>query len=161
MKFLTALVLLAAPRLSQPQATASGDSTIATATGAFFALSVADLDASTKWYVEKLGLKRTTQGGRTGRVGGFVVLEGGGWIVELIKHDESVRPTGSAPELVQGFTKAGALVADFDRAVSLLRARGVEIVIGPFPARETVRANLIFKDNSGNMIQLFGNYATK
>jgi catechol 2,3-dioxygenase-like lactoylglutathione lyase family enzyme len=162
MKILCALGLVALPSLAGGQSPVGGsDSSIVHATGAFIAVSVADLDASEKWYTEKLSLKRVMQGGRTGRLGGFVVLEGNGLIIELVKHDDSIRPSSSSAELVQGFFKAGAIVADFDRTAALLRAGGVEIVIGPFAARETVRANLVFKDNAGNLVQLFGDYARK
>ncbi|HEX5216309.1 MAG TPA: VOC family protein [Vicinamibacterales bacterium] len=134
---------------------------VITTAGAFFALSVPDLAASAAWYEQKLGLTRVNQGGRMDRVAGYVALEGGGLIVELIKHDDSVRPPASSPELIQGFSKAGALVRDFDRTVAALRARGVVMVMGPFPARENMRANVAFKDNAGNLIQLFGDYARK
>ena len=161
MTFLLAFTLFASQAPAPAQAPIAADGPIATARGAFLAISVADLEASSRWYAEKFGLKRTMDVGRTGRMGGVVVLEGDGWIVELIKHDDSIRPAASSPELVQGFMKAGAVVADFDRAVRQLRARHVEIVVGPFPARESARANLIFKDNAGNLIQLFGDYARK
>jgi catechol 2,3-dioxygenase-like lactoylglutathione lyase family enzyme len=128
------------------------------ATGGFFALSVPDLDASAAWYVEKLGLKRASEGHPQGPAS-FVVLEGDGWIVELIHHTSSQPSPRSSPELTHGFTKAGLIVDDFNAAVAQLRSHQVEIVIGPFPARENIRANLIFRDNAGNMIQLFGGYA--
>ena len=35
------------------------------------------------------------------------------------------------------------------------------MVMGPYPPRETMRANVVFKDNAGNLIQLFGDYARK
>jgi hypothetical protein len=37
----------------------------------------------------------------------------------------------------------------------MLRARRAEIVIGPFPARNSQPADLIVKDNAGNLIQFF------
>ena len=43
----------------------------------------------------------------------------------------------------------------FDSVVSQLRARGVEIAFGPFPARENQRANVLIRDNAGNLIQIF------
>jgi hypothetical protein len=58
--------------------------------------------------------------------------------------------------LVHGFFKAGIVVDDFDKTLSALKARGVEIAIGPFPARGDQRANVIVKDNAGNLIQIFG-----
>ena len=36
------------------------------------------------------------------------------------------------------------------------QARGAEIAFGPFPARDGQRANLIVRDNAGNLIQFFG-----
>ena len=51
------------------------DTSVVTATGAFMALSVADLERSALWYSEKLGLKRVTQASRMGSVAGFVLLE--------------------------------------------------------------------------------------
>src|SRR5262245_19741805 len=109
------------------------------AIGAFLAVSVADLDASARWYAEALGLRvvlRTPKHDKSAAV----VLEGPGLIVELIKHDESVPLRTAAPPvtnniLVQGIVKAGAIVEDFDGLVATLRARNVRIAFGPYPAR--------------------------
>jgi catechol 2,3-dioxygenase-like lactoylglutathione lyase family enzyme len=133
----------------------------ATASGAFFALTVPDIDASAKWYSEKLGLAivmRDTGPDKT-RV---VVLEGGGLIVELIQRgDASVDKTppsaNDRPGL--GFFKGGVIVADFDKTVATLKTRGVEIAYGPYPASAKQRANVIVRDNAGNLIQFFGQYA--
>jgi catechol 2,3-dioxygenase-like lactoylglutathione lyase family enzyme len=130
------------------------------ATGAFLALSVADLDASARWYAEALGLRvvlRTPKHDKSAAV----VLEGAGLIVELIKHDESVPLRTAAPAatnniLVQGIVKAGAIVEDFDGLVATLRARHVRIAFGPYPARAGTRANVIIEDNAGNLVQFFG-----
>jgi len=135
------------------------------ATGAFFALSVADLDASAKWYSEKLGLTVVMEIPRRDKVS-VTVLEGPGLIVELIQNDDAVplprAASGvSAPELVHGIFKVGILVDDFDRTVAMLKARGVEPAYGPYPARKDQRANVIVRDNSGNLIQLFGAYGTE
>jgi len=161
MKTLITFALAIAPFLFAQASPAPPPAAVITTAGAFFALSVPDLAASAAWYEQKLGLTRIQQGGRMDRLAGYVVLEGGGLIVELIKHDDAVRPPAKSPELIQGFSKAGALVRDFDRTVATLRARGVEMVMGPYPPRETMRANVVFKDNAGNMIQLFGDYARK
>ena len=55
-----------------------------------------------------------------------------------------------------GLDKAGVVVKDFDRTVGELRGRGVEIVLGPFPKSETQRANVLLRDNAGNLLQLIG-----
>lgn len=130
------------------------------ARGGFFALSVADLEASTRWYSEKLGL---TVAMRPPRANGTSVsiLEGGGLIVELIQRDDAMPLNKAAPGVdasyrVYGFFKAGIIVDDFDGTVRQLRARGVEIAMGPFPKTATQRANVIVRDNAGNYIQFFG-----
>jgi hypothetical protein len=51
---------------------------------------------------------------------------------------------------------AGVIVDDFDKTLAMLKARNVEIAMGPFPAKGNQRANIIVKDNAGNLIQFFG-----
>jgi catechol 2,3-dioxygenase-like lactoylglutathione lyase family enzyme len=134
---------------------------IKAAAGAFFALSVADIPASVKWYSEKLGLTVVMEVPKRDGVA-VAVLEGGGLIVELIQHDAAVPLSVAAPavtdrQFVHGLFKVGVVVEDFDRAVATLRAGGVTLVAGPFPARPNQRANVLFRDNAGNLIQFFGN----
>jgi catechol 2,3-dioxygenase-like lactoylglutathione lyase family enzyme len=130
------------------------------AAGAFMAFSVADLAASTKWYAQKLGMSVVLRP-PPGNGVAVVVLEGGGLIVELLHNQAAVPLRTAAPAvshttLVHGVFKAGVVVDDFDRTVAMLRERGVDIAIGPFPARDGQRANVIVRDNSGNLIQFFG-----
>jgi len=139
---------------AQSNVGASGDSAI-TGRGAFFALSVADLKASTQWYTDKLGLKVVMQPPKANDAS-VVVLEGSGLIVELIQHDKAAKPTVSDPVLLHGIIKAGVIVDNWDRTLALLRARRVPIAFGPFPAGRGQRANVIIRDNSGNLIQFFG-----
>lgn len=128
--------------------------------GAFFALSVADMAASTLWYSEKLGLDVVLEVPKQSGTA-VTVLEGGGLIVELIQHDRArplreVAPGVTDPQFIHGLYKAGFVVKDFDDVVAELRARGVDVAYGPFPATESQRANVLIRDNSGNLIQLFG-----
>lgn len=123
-------------------------------TGAAFALSVSDLQASSKWYEEKFGLK-VTMNVPVSATPGVVVLEGGGLTVELIQHPEATA-SGKDATQVHGFFKAGFTVQDFDRTLAVLRERGVEIAYGPFPKRADQRANVIIRDNAGNLIQILG-----
>ncbi len=124
--------------------------------GAFFALSVSDLEASRAWYVEKLGLTVVMQPPPYDGIRALV-LEGGGLIVELI-HNPSAQPPPavSNPTLRHGFFKVGLVVDDFDDSLARLRERGVRIALGPFPARNGQRANFAINDNAGNLIQFFG-----
>jgi len=124
--------------------------------GAFFALSVADLDASSRWYTEKLGLEVLFS---TPDTNGFavMVLEGGGLTVELVHRDDAVPdPCGATdPSRCHGLFKVGVLVTDLDKTLEKLAARGVPVAFGPFPEQPNQRANAIIRDNAGNLIQLF------
>ena len=129
--------------------------------GAFFALSVADLKASTEWYAEKFGLKVIMQSPKTDG-NQAVVLEGGGLMVELIRRDAAQaldKASGGKVKdntLVYGFFKAGIVVDELEKTLAALKARGVEVAMGPYPAKENVLANVIVRDNAGNLIQFFG-----
>jgi catechol 2,3-dioxygenase-like lactoylglutathione lyase family enzyme len=124
-------------------------------TGAFFALSVPNMAESVAWYSEKLGLGVILQVREGVEV---TVLEGGGLTVELLQ-DPAARPPAwvgiARPELLHGFFKAGFVVRDFDKTIEELRARGVVFAYGPFPAQGVQRANVIIRDNAGNLIQIF------
>ena len=155
-----ALILLLVPVAASAQSGSRADSAVFQTRGAFFALSVSDLDGSTRWYSEKLGLAVVMRPPKTNGAQ-VTVLEGGGLIVELIQDDAAkplrqLAPSVSERHLVHGMTKAGVIVDDFERLVTALRARSVAIAYGPFPARPDQRANLIIRDNEGNMIQFFG-----
>lgn len=130
------------------------------ANGAFIALSVPDFEASAKWYAEKLALRRTFTIPRVGQIVGGAALEGDGIFIELLQH-EAAR-SGTVPaELTHGIAKAGILVSDFDRTVAALRERGIEFFAGPYPARPGQRANVSFKDNAGNLLQVLGPLAPR
>jgi len=136
------------------------ESPVINVSGAFFALSVADMNASVKWYSEKLGMKIVMQLPKHDKMA-VTVLEGDGLIVELIQNDDSLPLGKVAPALkdrvfVQGSFKTGVIVNDFDKTLSALKAHNVEIAYGPYPARGDQRANVIIKDNEGNLIQFFG-----
>jgi catechol 2,3-dioxygenase-like lactoylglutathione lyase family enzyme len=152
---------LALPTLTLGQPTTPPTTAPAMAvSGAFFALYVADVQASAKWYSEKLGLTVVMDEPKQGKAAA-IVLEGGGLIVELIQHDDAVALSRAAPGipnhvLVHGMVKAGAIVADFDKTLSTLRERNVRIAFGPYPPSATQRANVSFEDNAGNLIQFFG-----
>ena len=153
---LLALLVLAAPT------PASGPPSPLAGKGAFIAISVADLDATERWYVEKFDLNRVmappVRDGRAMRL-----LEGRGLIVELIKDPDAralktLTPSVRRDYLVHGIFKGGIFVADFAAAMARLKARGVPIAIGPFPATAEQRANAIIRDNEGNFLQIIGDY---
>jgi catechol 2,3-dioxygenase-like lactoylglutathione lyase family enzyme len=128
--------------------------------GGYFALSVADADATAGWYAEKLGLHVTMRPPKTNQTQ-VVVLEGSGLVVELLQHDNGLALSRIAPSIgdpmrLHGVVKAGFIVTDLDAAVAELKARNVAIAFGPFPATADQRANVIVRDNEGNLIQLLG-----
>lgn len=142
-----------------PPASPTGAS-LMTVTGAFFALSVTDVNAGAKWYSDKLGLKVVMQPPKANK-SSVIVLEGDGLIVELIQNDDAkdlsqVAPSIHDPMLVHGIVKAGVIVDNLDATVAGLKARNVKIAFGPFPATASQRANVIIRDNEGNLIQFFG-----
>jgi catechol 2,3-dioxygenase-like lactoylglutathione lyase family enzyme len=132
--------------------------TVFTTHGAFFALSVADLDGSIRWYTQKLGLAVETRFPTQGKTSG-ALLGGNGLEVELIAHADAADPRSADRVLTRGIFKVGFRVDEFDGTIAALRARGVEIAYGPYPARRDQRANAIIRDNGGNLIQIFGDYA--
>ena len=151
-----ALLLAATPAVALGQVAASDTAgPFASAAGAFIALSVPDFEASARWYAEILGLRRTMTIPRMGPIVGGAALEGLGIFVELLQREDA-RPGGTPAEVTHGIVKAGVLVADFERTVAALRSRGVTFFAGPYPARPGQRANVMFKDNAGNMLQVLG-----
>lgn len=161
MKIILALLLVVASGAVEAQ-TAAETAPVLEAKGSFFALSVANMDSSVRWYREKLGLKVAMQVPRSDPTrAAMTLLQGGGLTVELVQQDESVPLRNFLPEpkgalFVHGIFKVGVTVDDFDVSLAALRARGVDIAIGPFPKSATQPANAIIRDNAGNYIQIFG-----
>ena len=155
------MLLVLAALLSSPRLVTAQDNVAPFQTsGAFFALSVPDVAVSARWYREKLGLKVILEPPRSSDAS-VIILEGGGLIVELLQHNAAKPLRTIAPDVrenykVHGFFKSGLIVEDFDRTLAALRARGVEIAMGPFPKSAKQRANVIVRDNAGNLIQFFG-----
>src|SRR5215218_4167409 len=128
MRWIRALPLMVLPAMAPAQPSPPPPFTTR---GAFFALSVADLDASVKWYAEKLGLAIVMRAPRQDH-SAVTVLEGGGLMVELVQRDDArplaaAAPGVTATYLVHGVFKAGFIVDDFDKTIATLRERRVDI----------------------------------
>ena len=128
--------------------------------GAFWALSVGDINSMSQWYADRFGLRVTLDAPKTNGAKA-IVLEGDGLIVELVQHDSAkprrvVAPGATDAVLLHGIMKAGVVVDDFDKTIASLRAANVPFAFGPYPARAGQRANVIIRDPEGNLIQIFG-----
>ena len=153
MKRILLIAALVFPSASAAQPPAVRDSL--TTVGAFAGISVSDIEASTRWYVEKLGMRvifdPPAQGGTKARV-----VAGSGMMIELLKHPEATTQGDPADFRRHGIFKVGFVVEGYDQLLATLRQRQVPIVIGPFPKRGDQPANFIIRDNAGNMLQFFG-----
>ena len=124
--------------------------------GAILAFSVPDLDASAKWYTEKLGLRIVHLYPRNKAVHARAALfQGGGLLVELIQEDDAV---DLGPQPRHGLAKAGLVVGNFAKLVATLRARGVEFA-SVYPRRVDQPANVTIRDNAGNLIALYEGFS--
>lgn len=124
----------------------------------FFALSVADLEASIKWYAETLQLTPTRLPGNAQVK--VALLQGDGLVVELVEHAEAFAPGSRLPELqkrylAHGLFKVGFFVADLDATIERLKKRGASFE-GRVIKDEVLGARaILLVDNSDNVIQLF------
>ncbi len=129
--------------------------------GNFFAISVADAAATSRWYQDKLGFRVAKEGSaREGKVR-FVLLESDGAIVEIIQQADAKSLKQIAPEisdsyLVHGIFKMGIIVADLDRVYASVKQHGIPIAYEIMPARDIPYRSFSIRDNEGNLIQFFG-----
>jgi catechol 2,3-dioxygenase-like lactoylglutathione lyase family enzyme len=149
----TPLLLLAGAVAQVPPPTADAPAFVAR--GAFFAVVVADLDATEFWYKSKLGLHRVKRGKSPRVPAETVVLAGRNLYVELIHHDGKQLSRIDNEDPVPRLIKAGVIVAprDFDVVAAQLEKHGVSATI--FEDKEMGVRSFLVKDNEGNLIQFF------
>jgi len=129
--------------------------------GGFVAISVPDLDASAKWYAEKLGLKVVKHATSADKRSAVKILVGNGLSVELIVLADAVSLSKIAPELkgshqVHGIFKSGVYVDDLDATLKELKARQVTMAFEPFFDSSMQCRMFAIRDNNGNILQFFG-----
>lgn len=129
--------------------------------GGFLAVVVPDLDASAKWYVEKLGLTIVKNSMRPDKKAAVTVLQGNGFSVELIWIAGAMPLSQAAPEAkgsrdIYGILKSGIFVDDLDLAARQLKSRDVTIAFEKFYDKSMDCHMFAIRDNNGNLIQFFG-----
>ncbi len=126
--------------------------------GTFFSISVSDVDAVSRWYQANLGLRIVTSGmsGQApNHVATFALLEGNGFIVEIIQPAVSNARTGR-PFETRGIFKIGAIVEDLDGFLAALKQRGVPIAYDLMPLQELGMRCFMLQDCEGNYLQFIG-----
>ncbi|MBD1998575.1 VOC family protein [Leptolyngbya sp. FACHB-541] len=123
-------------------------------------ISVADVEAASQWYSEKLGFTETRR----------VVLDNGnvqiawmeipGFRVDLAQVQGSVRPeeqNAVPPQhmLSQGWRHLAFAVDDVDRVYEILSDRGVEFISPPATYDPPGIRIVYFKDIDGNILELY------
>jgi catechol 2,3-dioxygenase-like lactoylglutathione lyase family enzyme len=130
--------------------------------GGYVALSVADLDASAKWYAETFDLAIVRNHSQSpDNKSAATILRGNGLIVELIQHADAMPLNRAAPALsrafqVHGIFKSGIVVDDLDATFKELNTRKVEIAFPIFADAALAIRTFAIRDNNGNLLQFFG-----
>jgi catechol 2,3-dioxygenase-like lactoylglutathione lyase family enzyme len=141
--------------------TPARDSLLAQPVGAFFALSVADVDRTAAWYRDELGLSIVTQGEALQGSVRFALLQGQGTVIELLQRRDARPLKETAPGTtgayqVHGFFKAGLNVRDIDALYARMQSRNVPIAYVLERAKDLPLRSFSVRDPEGNMIQFFG-----
>ena len=78
-------------------------------------------------------------------------------LVTQMKNQDPLNPMDNAEitsQMAQLSTVTG--IEKLNETLAAFRERHIDIAYGPFPARPNQRANVIVRDDAGNMIQVFG-----
>ncbi|HZN91987.1 MAG TPA: VOC family protein [Myxococcales bacterium] len=141
-------------------ASASVPRTAPSTAGTFIAISVADVEATSRWYQEKLDFQVVKAGEAPNRIARFALLRQGDHVLELIQHSEAKPPPGEAPvrqaHRTHGFFKVGFVVEDIDARHRELGRRGVPMAYELMNAKDLPLRTFSVRDNEGNLLQFFG-----
>jgi catechol 2,3-dioxygenase-like lactoylglutathione lyase family enzyme len=126
----------------------------------FFALSVANLDESVRWYVDTLGaavVKTLNAPDGSARV---AILEADGLRIELLQHGQSFHVKKHVPDLkgeflVQGIFKVGFFVDDLDGLARRWKDAKVAFLTDVIEEKDLNQKFVLVRDNSGNILQAF------
>jgi glyoxylase I family protein len=124
-----------------------------------YALRVPDLEASARWFLEKLDF-HVVKSWRFNehRLAWLSPRGNDGLIIELIggNSPEPNPEFGSLDESLEhaGFHHLCLDVVDLDQTIAELRRRGANLIVGPFEIAEVRRRHIFVSDPWGNMIEL-------
>jgi len=147
--------------LSESEANTPNNPVFRGVNGGFVAISVPDLEASARWYVEKLDLEIVKQATSADKKSAVTILRGNGLDVELIWLADAVSLSKVAPELKgtqqsHGIFKSGVFVDDLDSELKQLKSRNVTFAFEPFFYSSMQCRMFAIRDNDGNLLQFFG-----
>lgn len=130
--------------------------------GAFFALSVRDLDEMAGWYETMLGMEVIVRAERPAPDGPVAVLRRGDLLIEMQMRSDADDPhtyTNGAKDAYKthGVFKVGVFTSDIDAASAYLKAHGAvfnhDIVSTSEPL---LLRTFAVHDPEGNTVQFFG-----
>ena len=125
--------------------------------GAFFAISVKDLDESVNWYTKHLGFTVVSKGGNDQRKGALLTRPG--TVLEIGEFSSAIQRNELRTDLesheIHGIFKIGFTTKDIDAMFEQLKDSDVEIFFQIVDASDGNRTFGI-KDLEGNIIQFFG-----
>lgn len=127
------------------------------ATPAFVALSVADLDATIAWYRGAFAMPVVHRLEIPDSVGAGAVLESAELRVELLRL-RAASPPARAPDaahLTHGIFKAGFSVPSLAPYLARFAEQRVTVVAGPFADTLTRTRSVVVADCEGNLLHLF------
>ncbi|MGH7719451.1 MAG: VOC family protein [Gemmatimonadaceae bacterium] len=151
-----------APRPAPPETTpsfASGRDALTLGGGQFLAVSVANLEASRRWYQRVFGLTPLLDATSPDSSTRTMILGSDALVVELSAHRaaRSLRDYAGTPTptfLMHGFFKGGLFVTSLDTALAVLRERAASLS-SDVRADTTSRLRFVFlRDPDGNYLQL-------
>ena len=160
-KLACSLILLLGVAAARSQTAAPPTPAPPRTVGAFFALSVADVAATSAWYRDKLGFRIASQGEAPNKIAKFALLEKEGSIIELVQHREARPRSAAAPgvkdaHLIHGIFKVGFHVADLDAVYHRVKEQGIPIAYDLMPAKDLDLRSFTIRDREDNLIQFFG-----
>ena len=123
------------------------------------AISVADIDASVKWYSDMLGFRFDRRVDIPQLPFKIVFIRNGAFEIEIFQHRETIaippeRMNPNTDNQTQGTKHMCFYCEDVQGLLSELKEKGVEIIIGPQQIEDTMMG--FIRDNSGICIEFIG-----